>query len=86
MFLAKFKHKTVNLIRKMVLMTYHTVGRGADPLPGSGGFFYPGIRIQKEKIWIWDEHLGPHFRDLKNNFLGQKNCKYVMQIRDPGCY
>ncbi len=33
--------KTVNLIRKMVLMTYHTVGRGADPLPGSGGFFLP---------------------------------------------
>ncbi len=29
-------------------MTYHTVGRGADPVPGSGVFFYPGIRIQKE--------------------------------------
>ncbi len=54
-------------------MTYRTVGRGADPVPGSGGFFLPGDPDPEEKNpdLGWTSRI-IFFRDLRNNFLGLK--------------
>jgi hypothetical protein len=47
----------------------------AEPDPGSGAFFDPGIGMGKKSgsgsvILIRDEQPGSYFRELRNNFLG----------------
>jgi hypothetical protein len=42
----------------------------ADPDPGSGAFLTPGSGIGFSGSWIPDPN--PYFRELTENFLGQK--------------